>query len=135
MKIRRKPKEENIIAITFDELVEHGRNNGANIVNGMPWSFQYMGHPVTHENDNLYIVANEHFHRGDMLVSEDGKQPVPFSRAEFEKEYEAMPEEKEVTVRELLAWAKDQPACPGFGETIENIEQLTEEFLTEKGAY
>ena len=36
-----------IEAITFDELVAHGLANGANVVNGMPWSFQYKGQPVT----------------------------------------------------------------------------------------
>ena len=46
MKYRKKPVV--IEAITFDELVEHGRQSGA-IVNGMPWSFEYNGHPITHE--------------------------------------------------------------------------------------
>lgn len=32
--------------ITFDEFVQYGRDNGANIVGGMPWSFTYNGHPV-----------------------------------------------------------------------------------------
>lgn len=45
-----------IEAITFKELVEYGRNNNANIVNGMPWSFQYAGHPITHENDECYLI-------------------------------------------------------------------------------
>jgi hypothetical protein len=44
-------------AITFDELVQHGRTHGANIVNGMPWSFKYGGWHVTHENDQLYLVC------------------------------------------------------------------------------
>jgi hypothetical protein len=37
-----------ITAITFDQLVAHGIAAGGNVVNGMPWSFQYNGHPVTH---------------------------------------------------------------------------------------
>lgn len=43
-------------AILFDELVEHGKTHGANIVNGMPWSFEYEGLPITHENDECYLV-------------------------------------------------------------------------------
>lgn len=44
---------------TFNELVQHGRDNGANIVNGMPWSFKCFGLPITHENDRCYLVFSE----------------------------------------------------------------------------
>lgn len=44
-------------SITFDAFVQFGRDNGANIVNGMPWSFQYKGYGVTHENDQRYLVC------------------------------------------------------------------------------
>jgi hypothetical protein len=44
-------------SISFDEFVQYGRDNGTNIVNGMPWSFSYKGNPVTHENDQRYIVG------------------------------------------------------------------------------
>lgn len=54
--------------ITFDELIQHGRDNGANIVNEMPWSWKINGLSVTHENDNCYIVETMeglyHFKRG-----------------------------------------------------------------------
>ncbi len=53
-KYRKKPVV--IEAITFDELVTYGKENGANIVNGMPWSFDYAGHPITHENDECYLI-------------------------------------------------------------------------------
>ncbi len=70
-KFRKKPVV--VEAVTFDELVEHGRCNGANIVNGMPWSFNYQGHPVTHENDDCYLVptleGTMKFNRGDMLIT------------------------------------------------------------------
>jgi hypothetical protein len=46
-----------IEATTFDELVQHGRDNGGNIVNGMPWSFDFKGYHVTHENDQLYLIC------------------------------------------------------------------------------
>jgi hypothetical protein len=53
-KYRKKPVV--IEAITFEEFIEYGKNNGGNIVNGFPWSFSYKGHPVTHENDECYLI-------------------------------------------------------------------------------
>lgn len=47
-----------IKTITFEEFVQYGRDNGGNIVNGMPWSFTFHGRPVTHENDRCYIIAD-----------------------------------------------------------------------------
>lgn len=42
--------------ITFDELIQHGKDNWANIVNGMPWSWEINGKTITHENDSRYII-------------------------------------------------------------------------------
>ena len=71
MRFRKKPVV--IEAITFDELVAHGLAHTANIVNGMPWSFTYAGHAITHETDDDYIIptleGNMHFRRGDMLIT------------------------------------------------------------------
>lgn len=71
MKYRKKPVV--IEAITFAELVEYGKANGANIVNGMPWSFNYAGHPITHENDGCYLIptleGTMKFGRQDMLIT------------------------------------------------------------------
>lgn len=64
--------------ITFDELVQHGRDSGANIVNGMPWSFSYLARAVTHENDTRYIVdtgrdgVSLNMCPGDILVADEG---------------------------------------------------------------
>jgi len=44
-------------AVSFDELVQHGLDSGANVHNGMPWSFMWMDHPITHETDDLYLIA------------------------------------------------------------------------------
>lgn len=44
--------------VTFTQFVQYGRDNGGNIVNGMPWSFSFRGHPVSHENDRRYIIGN-----------------------------------------------------------------------------
>jgi len=71
MKFRKKPVV--IEAITFEELVEYGKASGGNVANGMPWSFTYAGHPVTHENDNCYLIptleGTMRFDRGDMLIT------------------------------------------------------------------
>lgn len=71
MKFRKKPVV--IEAITFDELVAYGLANQANVVEGMPWSFRYNGHPITHENDNCYLIptleGTMKFERGDMLIT------------------------------------------------------------------
>ncbi len=63
-----------IEAITFDQLVEYGKANcGANILAGMPWSFHYAGHPITHENDDCYLIptleGTMKMGRTDMLIT------------------------------------------------------------------
>lgn len=58
---------------TFDEFVQYGKDNGGNIVNGMPWHFTFHGFPVTHENDNHYLIClprephTLHFSRGENI--------------------------------------------------------------------
>lgn len=52
--------KQNILdAILFDELVEYGKEHGANIVNGMPWSFNYHDISISHENDQCYLVVTK----------------------------------------------------------------------------
>ena len=59
--------------LTFEEIVKHGIENGANIVNGMPWSWKINGKSITHENDNLYLIetidGRNRFERGDHLIA------------------------------------------------------------------
>lgn len=79
-----KRKPATVQAITFDQLVQHGRDSEANIVHGMPWSFHYKGLPVSHENDECYLITTSvgtvHLTPKDMLVTtENGgtySQPV-----------------------------------------------------------
>jgi hypothetical protein len=90
MKFRKKPVV--IEAITFDELVEYGKANGANIVNGMPWSFQYAGQPITHENDDCYLIptleGTMRFERGAMLITGVKGEVYPCARDIFDATYE-----------------------------------------------
>ena len=53
MKYRSK---ETVDVYTFEDLVEHGRKSGCEIVNGMPWCFDFFDTRVTHENDECYLV-------------------------------------------------------------------------------
>ena len=43
--------------MTFKEVIEYGKNNGGNIINGMPWSFSIKGFHFTNENDHCYIIS------------------------------------------------------------------------------
>lgn len=58
---------------TFDEIVKHGLVNGANVVNGMPWSWKINGKPITHENDKCYIIdtvdGSKKFYKGEFLIA------------------------------------------------------------------
>lgn len=71
MKYRKKPVV--IEAITFEELVEYGKAHAASLVNGMPWSFDYQGQPITHENDQCYLIptleGTMRMDIGDMLIT------------------------------------------------------------------
>jgi hypothetical protein len=90
MKYRKKPVI--IEAITFDELVEHGRQNGANIQNGMPWSWKFNNHSITHENDDLYLISTLEgimkMTREDMLIIGVKGEIYPCKKDIFEATYD-----------------------------------------------
>jgi hypothetical protein len=91
MKFRKKPVV--IEAITFEELVQHGKDyEGSNIVNGFPWSFQYNGHPITHENDSCYLIPTAegtmNFTPNDMLITGVKGEIYPCKIDIFEATYE-----------------------------------------------
>lgn len=66
-KFRMKPMI--VEAVTFDELIQYGLTQTDNIYNGMPWSFEYMGIPITHETDDCYIIGgSERFTRNKLLI-------------------------------------------------------------------
>lgn len=79
-------------AITFDELVDFGRAHGANIVNGMPWSFTYKGKAITHENDSCYLVptleGTMKCTREDMLITGVQGEIYPCKISIFNETYE-----------------------------------------------
>lgn len=90
-KFRKKPVV--IEAITFDELIEHGKGQpGASIVDGMPWSFDYNGHAITHENDKCYLIPTLEgamkFTPDDMLITGVKGEIYPCKTDIFEQTYE-----------------------------------------------
>lgn len=91
-KYRKKPVV--IEAITFDELVVYGLTHGANIVNNMPWSFEYSGHPITHENDKCYLIPTSEgtmkFTPQDMLITGVKGEIYPCKLDVFLSTYEAV---------------------------------------------
>lgn len=86
-----------IEAITFDELVAHGKAQGVPLHNGMPWSFDYQGQPITHENDDCYLIptleGTMRFTPGDMLITGVRGEVYPCKREIFDATYEPASEE------------------------------------------
>ena len=80
-------------AITFEELVEYGKAHTTNIIRGMPWSFEYKGHPITHENDECYLIptleGTMKFNKGDMLITGVKGEIYPCKPDIFQQTYEA----------------------------------------------
>ncbi len=68
-------------AISFDQFLQHGRENSTSLVDGMPWAFVYKNHPVTHCDDDTYFLSRPDgstllFQRGDTLVEVDDRLHV-----------------------------------------------------------
>jgi len=90
MKYRKKPVV--IDAITFDEFLQYGRESSAlNLVRGMPWSFSYNGHQVTHETDTCYLIptleGTHNFTPSDMLITGVKGEIYPCKKDIFEATY------------------------------------------------
>jgi hypothetical protein len=68
-------KKEIVEAYTFEEFIKYGIDSGAELVNGMPWTFDFYGVQVTHENDTSYIVGGFIFTSSSMLVIKNDYDP------------------------------------------------------------
>lgn len=90
-RFRKLPVE--IEAITFDELVAYGLQQAGAAHNGMPWSFFYKGHPITHENDDCYLIptlqGTMKMGREDMLITGVAGEIYPCKPDIFAATYEA----------------------------------------------
>lgn len=89
-KFRKKPIV--IEAITFEELVQHGRDQGVPCYNGMPWQFIYANRLISHENDGCYIIptleGNMFMNQDAMLITGIQGEIYPCKRDIFEATYE-----------------------------------------------
>jgi|GEM_PF-1193445 len=106
-----------ITAITFAQLVAHGIATDGNLVNGMPWSFTYNGHAITHENDDCYIIpaleGSMRMGRDDMLITGVKGEIYPCKREIFEATYEPACEVDGTELLTLLDTVSgDQPLSP-----------------------
>lgn len=81
-----------IEAITFEEFVEYGKIHAENLVEGMPWHFEYKGHPVTHETDTCYVIptleGDTMFTPEDVLITGIKGEIYPCKKDIFEETYE-----------------------------------------------
>jgi hypothetical protein len=80
--------------MTFDELIAY-----AKVASPAPhWSFEINGHPITHENDDCYIIATlEGIHnmtRQDVLIIGVKGEIYPCKIEVFEATYEVLPDLK-----------------------------------------
>lgn len=56
-------------AVTFEELIQYGLTQTDSACNNMPWSFEYMGIPITHETDDCYIIGGtDRFTKNQLLI-------------------------------------------------------------------
>ena len=92
-KFRKKPVV--ITAITFDQLVAHGLKQAKAVSNGLPWAFEYGGHPITHESDDCYLIptleGTMKMGRDDMLITGVKGEIYPCKRDIFAATYDAVP--------------------------------------------
>lgn len=108
-----------ITAITFAQLVAHGiaqcKAEGceSNIVDGMPWSFSYNGHPITHENNDCYIIPTLEGHmfmgRTDMLITGVKGEIYPCKGDIFQATYEVAGEDDAIEQQIVQAGADTAP--------------------------
>ena len=91
MKYRKKPVV--IEAITFDELVEFGRDYMGGIKD-IPWSFRIKGTPISHENNDRYLIHTLEgvmdMTREDMLIIGIEDEIYPCKINIFNKTYEVV---------------------------------------------
>lgn len=86
MKYRKKPVV--IEAITFQEFVDYAKANSE-----FPhWSFKYNNYPITHENDECYLIPTlegvHNFTPEDMLITGVKNEIYPCKKDIFDLTYQ-----------------------------------------------
>lgn len=54
-----KEKPAIVNAITWKEFIAYGKEHDPTLAHNFPWSFEYQGYPVTHENDECYLITTD----------------------------------------------------------------------------
>jgi hypothetical protein len=80
--------------ITFDDFIQYGKEHSDNLSeNGIPWSFTYNQTPVTHENDEAYVILTVDgtllFTPKDVLIT-NTRGTFPCRIDVFEEAYEVV---------------------------------------------
>lgn len=99
--------------ITFDELVRFGIDCGAPLTNGIAWSFQYKGLPVTHENDQCYLIGSQgtrFIHGCRLFVGADGTFLICLDERD--------PLANRITFEELECYGSESPENQGTGQAM-----------------
>ena len=106
--------------INFEDFVEIGREanpENAAAHGGIPWRFNYRGMPVTHENDDCYLIS----------------RPVPLGQLRFERNKHVLfwhpCGELQLKVIQGLADCYEMPVAPH-----ERREQLIQDLHSRKFA-
>ncbi len=115
MKATKKPVT--IEFFTFEEFVEIGRNTeGVHIVEGMPWSFMFHNVPITHENNECYLIptleGTMRFTTDDVLIIGVKGEVYPCKKDIFEMTYNTAPE---IPAESWLLYFQDQEGKPVLG--------------------
>lgn len=82
---------------TFEEFIEIGRNTeGVGIgPDGLPWSFNFKGHPITNENATCYLIptmeGTMQFTPNDVLIVGVKGEIYPCKKDIFEMSYDVTP--------------------------------------------
>jgi hypothetical protein len=122
MKFQKKPVV--VEAITFDELVAHGLASGeGDVIGGMPWSFTYAGHRISHENDDCYLIPTPEgtmkMGRGDMLITGVKGEIYPSKLDIFQATYEPV-QSADFGTEGIVAAAPGRPMS--FGERAVGLD-------------
>lgn len=111
-KCKRHKTSDAVTAMTFDEVVGYGIANGGNVVGGMPWSFSINSVPISHENDDCYLINSPEgtmrFDRGDMLVVGATGELLPCKPDVFAASYSEIVGDPHVNM--------------GFGDAVDHLK-------------
>jgi len=105
--------------ITWDEFISYGLNHFSNIVDGMPWSFDWMGFKSTHENDRLYIIEGlGDFTPTDLIVDRWNEEYSIISTQEQGDDI------RDILIDFIADWYKDNPTV-----SKEKIIKMADNYL------